>query len=740
MRNIIRAFRLERIKGRHTRTWLIMLLTAWLLPLLIFIFTLTLDRDPEMYVDKVVTSWFDQVFKGVSAFGMLFLPMAVVLLTAQVNSVEHKNNTWQLIETQPIPKWSIFIAKYCRVLVQVLAVILLFFAGQYMVYAVLYKLLHIDAKYYSLAVSWGDTLAYILNLFAGAMSFMALMFVLHINIRMTNLLSTCAIVSLFGYTMAKVFFPDIPAWVPLVQLEKVSGGISEVGAWLNYYARLSLVQSVFILVIGYLFYYYRNYKRYFFKQYGTLAFATATVLLGAAAAYWLSQPRYQSSYGRSVLAGHIDTDTEVKELLLVSEDGLPMAAIPVQENGDFRLLLDSLDIPMARYSLLQPVNRQPVTAYKDKPSAFFMTNGDSVHLYIKMRNGFTDMDISGDRRAESGAAAGIGFSNMEQLKWKIENDRIKGDEAAFLEQLEKSYRKDVKASGGYTTIDGYAVAPDVSGRNITLLNLKALSLWELYGKMKSKPELSASDQFGFINRLREALDFNDVSLVAREEFADNYFRYLNWNKEVTDLQKPALLEQIKDDRVRDAMRYQALRSLLDNNALDDSLVLAMYDAEIVKISSARYRKALTTDYASRKARTNFAVLPEFVFEDENGAQQSLRQFAGSYIVLDIWASWCPPCKANAPYFYDYADKFKDKNVKFVAVSVDQHINAWKTHKTRNPNIVNWHTSFSSDFIRYFGIKGIPRYILISPEGVPLQHELPMPGQSGFETVLKQYIK
>lgn len=739
MRNVFKAFRLERIKGRHTRTWLVMLLTAWLMPLLIFIFTLTLESDPDNFTDKVLTSWFDQIYQGCRAFGMIFLPMAIVLLTAQVNSVEHKNNTWQLIETQPLPKWSIFMAKYLRVMMQVLLVIFLFFIGQYVVYAVLYKLLHIDARYYNLAIDWKTTGSYIINMFAGSWSFMALMFVLHINIKMTNLLSTAAIVSVLGYTMAKVFFPDIPAWVPLVQLEKVSGGVSEVGAWLNYYARLSLVQSLLVLLTGYLFYYYRNYKKYFFKQSGALSLAVVAVLAGGMLSFWMSRPGYQGSHGRSVVAGRIDADTEVKELLLISEDNLPLAKILVSADGSFLLVLDTLDIPMSRYSLLQVANRQPVTGYKGKPSSFFMTNGDSVYLEIKMHQGFTDMDISGDRRAESGSDRQLAFSYMERLKWKMENEGVK-EEAVFLSQLEKSYLKDVEASGGFTTIDGYAVAPDVALRNRTLLNLKALSLWELFAKMSNKPQLVASDQFAFINRLREGLDFSDVSLVARDEFADNYFRYLHQYKEVTDVQKLELLELVKDEKIRDAMRYHALKSLLNNHAQEDSLVLALYIAEEAKIGAARYRSALLGDYASRKAGTNFAVLPDFLFDDEHGARQSLKQFLGSYVVLDVWASWCAPCRMNAPYFYDYADKYSTKNVKFVAVSVDEHLNAWKTYKTNNPNIVNWHTSFSDEFIKYFGIQGIPRYILISPDGVPLQHELPLPRQGSFETVLKQYIK
>lgn len=738
MLKVIKAFRLERIKGRHTRIWLIMMLTAWLLPLMIFVFTLVLEQDPDIYTNKVQTSWFDQVYKAVSAFGMIFLPMAVVLLSAQVNSVEHKNHTWQLIETQPLPKWSIFMAKYLRVLLQILLVLVLFFSGQYMVYAVLYKLLHIEGQYYSLAVDWKTTVAYMVNMFAGVWSFTALMFVLHINIKMTNLLSTCAIVSILGYTMVKVFFPDIPAWIPLVQLEKVSGGVSEVGEWINYYARLSLVQSLFILVVGYLFYYYRNYKKYFFEQYGILALAAGTVLLAGIVSSLLAKPRYQQSHGRSVIAGQLDADTGVRELLLMSEDDLPLVVIPVKDNGNFLMVLDSFDIPMAHYKLIQLTNRQPVIAYKHKPSSFFLTNGDSVYLKVKMKNGFTDLDISGDRRAESGSRS-ISFSNMETLKWKMENDAVKND-TIFLAQLEKNYHKDVKASNSFTTIDGYAVAPDVSGRNITLLNLEALSLWQRFCKMNNRPELAASDKFPFINYLREGLNFNDVSLVARQEFSDNYFHYLNRHKEATDIQKLELLEQIKDDKIREAMRYQALKGLLNNNALDDSLVLSLYTTEEVKIRASRYRTALVPDYVSRKAKTNFEVLPDFVFEDENGEKQRLKQFLGSYVVLDIWASWCGPCRANAPYFYDYADKFSDKNVKFVAVSVDERINAWKTYKTQNPNIVNWHTSFSGEFVRYFGIKGIPRYILLAPDGIPLQHELPMPSQSSFETVLKQNIK
>jgi peroxiredoxin len=69
--------------------------------------------------------------------------------------------------------------------------------------------------------------------------------------------------------------------------------------------------------------------------------------------------------------------------------------------------------------------------------------------------------------------------------------------------------------------------------------------------------------------------------------------------------------------------------------------------------------------------------PEFSITADNGRTVALPNFGGKVLVLNFWASWCPPCVEETPSLSEFATRYKDKGVVVLAVSVDRDANAYQ---------------------------------------------------------------
>jgi len=108
--------------------------------------------------------------------------------------------------------------------------------------------------------------------------------------------------------------------------------------------------------------------------------------------------------------------------------------------------------------------------------------------------------------------------------------------------------------------------------------------------------------------------------------------------------------------------------------------------------------------------------PDFTLQDSD-RKVTLSDYHGQVVVLNIWASWCPPCVEETPALIAMQQKLKDKGVTIVAVSIDEDADAY--HRFIKDHGVNFLTVRDPDrkTANLYGTFGWPETYIIDRKGV-----------------------
>ena len=113
--------------------------------------------------------------------------------------------------------------------------------------------------------------------------------------------------------------------------------------------------------------------------------------------------------------------------------------------------------------------------------------------------------------------------------------------------------------------------------------------------------------------------------------------------------------------------------------------------------------------------------PDFTLEQMNGDTFRLSDYSGEIVVLNFWATWCPPCRQEIPGFIALQEEFEDQGVTFVGVSLNKDgfssVRPYAEKMGINYPLV---VDDGSVAPQYGGIRILPSTVLIGPEGT-IQH-------------------
>ncbi len=186
-----------------------------------------------------------------------------------------------------------------------------------------------------------------------------------------------------------------------------------------------------------------------------------------------------------------------------------------------------------------------------------------------------------------------------------------------------------------------------------------------------------------------------------------------------------VVANIKNQTVKEfLLGYFAIAYVSENGIANTESIKEMVEKNVADPEILSTFQAV---YASGSALAAGSPSPDFKMTDINGKEYTLADFKGRILYIDVWATWCGPCKEELPKLHALADNFKGTNVCFISMSVDKDKAAWeKMVKEQNLGGVQLYAGPESQFIADYKVNGIPRFILIDKEGKIIEANMTRP--------------
>lgn len=728
--NLNIALKGEILKKKGTGIYTSSIIIGVFMPIIYFIFNAFSDKKTQYRVDfNFITNF---IYEVIDPLAMFFLPLIIIINASKIAQLDHRNGGWQLMETQPLQKFSIYFSKIIILFIANFLVISSFFISSIILGYLLPVFIEIP-EYVSFQIEYNSLINLFFRIFIASIFFTSLQYLLSV------LLSSFIWSLLIGFFLLisntiLSNFNLIPDWSPIEIINKISNYKegSDIGNYFLYTETMSVVLGLFTMYIGFQWYKNKSFLKAFIMPYKKVVISLFVVLFTFLTSSYILQPNEYKKRNSTTLSGIIDSKSTFKKAYLVHPKiGDTICSIPI-ENNKFNSSID-YKLPLDEYQIIID-NSFAVNV--------IMSSNDSIFTKIKHQGNKLDTKFYGTRLAENQYKKGNDF-NWNIISYYLEQNLLLDEPKLFFKELFNAWKEVYNSANTFKTRDNFIPKSDFIELEKKLISLEYLNyLNEYLEKRKSMFSNTKIEIPSTIKEIKSKIKLDDETLISH----DSYLTYLTYEISKNDnrdidlkIKEIENITKLKESNFKNRLLYSYLKTNLEDSNSSDERKNIM-NKYVNFITDLKLKNNLENNFKTyeRLGKGNEAKVIDL--KDLNGKYLNLSNFKGKFVVIDVWATWCGPCKYESPYFEKLAIKYKKENIVFLAISSDKDEKAWYLDaKNKSKSVQQFHLDNSVAFSKDYNVNSIPRFILIDDKGKIYNASMPRPSETSFEMILRKAL-
>jgi thiol-disulfide isomerase/thioredoxin len=256
-----------------------------------------------------------------------------------------------------------------------------------------------------------------------------------------------------------------------------------------------------------------------------------------------------------------------------------------------------------------------------------------------------------------------------------------------------------------------------SNRVLDTMNILEKKLYQIYlfsdGNQLELGELMVSQNSKIVLTINENKPFESINYTGNFELSNNFLAYSRKHQHQLSQMVPNGIEQAELEILL-KKKKNLISDKGDSLNIVDSLntyTLEKFDqfSDILKQKNTKYLyKASLVD----------AIGNNFSFKDINNNKIALTDFKGKYTYIDVWATWCKPCKVEYVFLKKLEEHFiNNDDFQIISISIDREYDKWETYiKSNSIEGKQLYSGSKTNFVKFYDIGALPRFIFLDKEG------------------------